>query len=105
MIDPEFDFHFVLKDKYQDAVLKTKERCIRTERFKLVSTPGVKGPIYRLYDVLNDKHCQEDVKDNYPPVFAAMKAALYRWSDQHQQTKIHDIFAGQDEMKFTATGR
>lgn len=97
-IDPEFDFHFVLKDKYQSDVLRTKERCLRTERFKLVYTPGMDGPIYRLYDTVEDKHCERDVKSMFPQVFARMKAALHRWMDDHQETPVKEIFAGEDEF-------
>jgi arylsulfatase A-like enzyme len=99
MIDPEFDFHFVLKDKYQQDVLKTKERCLRTRRFKLVYTPGQHGPIHRLYDLPKDKHCEEDVKANYPQVFARMKSALHRWMENHQETSIKEIFPNQDEFQ------
>ncbi len=97
-IDPEFDFHFVLKDKYQSDVLRTKERCLRTERFKLVYTPGMDGPIYRLYDTVEDKHCERDVKSMFPQVFARMKTALHRWMDDHQETPVKEIFAGEDEF-------
>lgn len=96
-IDPEFDFHFVLKDKYQADVLRTKERCLRTERFKLVYTPGGKGPIFRLYDTLEDRHCEHDVKAKFPQVFAKMKDALIRWMDGHKETSVKEIFAGADE--------
>ena len=97
-IDPEFDFHFVLKDKYQEAVIETKERCLRTGRFKLVYTPGKKGPIFRLFDLAADKHCERDVKKQFPQVFERMKAALVKWRDQHQESRISDIFAGEDEF-------
>ncbi len=97
-IDPEFDFHFVLKEKYQSDVLRTKERCLRTERFKLVYTPGINGPIYRLYDTVEDKHCERDVKTKFPQVFARMKTALHRWMDEHQETPVKEIFAGEDEF-------
>ncbi len=100
MIDPEFDFHFVLKDKYQKLVIDTKERVLRTERFKLVYTPGKKGPIYRLFDVLEDKHCETDVKAKFPEVTRSMKVALHRWIDTHKESSVTEIFAGQDEFKF-----
>jgi len=98
MIDPEFDFHFVLKDKYQEDVIKTKERCLRTERFKLVYTPGINGAIYRLFDLPDDKNCQRDVKHVYPDVFVQMKGALTKWMDLHKESTIHEIFSGQDEF-------
>jgi hypothetical protein len=75
-IDPDFDFHFVLKDKFQDAVLKTKEHCVRTERFKYVRTPGVRHSIERLFDLRDDPHCEKDIKKQYPEVKARLAAAL-----------------------------
>lgn len=97
-IDPEFDFHFVLKDKYQEAVIETKERCLRTQRFKLVYTPGKNGPIFRLFDLAADKHCERDVKKLYPTVLERMKQALVKWRDGHKESRIDEIFAGEDEF-------
>lgn len=96
-IDPDFDYHFVLKPKYEDDVLKTKERCVRTERFKLVRTPGVKGPIYRLYDLKTDKHCERDVKEFFPEVTERMKRALERWTVNKQESNIREILGDIDE--------
>ena len=101
-IDPEFDFHFVLKDKYLDDVLKTKERCLRTERFKLVYTPGKRGAIYRLYDTMEDQHCERDVKKQFPDVYAKMKSALAKWMDGHKESTVKEIFGGQDEFAIKA---
>jgi len=103
MIDPEFDFHFVLKDKYQDDVIKTKERCLRTQRFKLVYTPGQNGPIYRLFDLPDDPNCQTDVTKRFPVVFAQMKGALSRWMDLHKESTIQEIFMGEDEFALQAS--
>ena len=99
-IDPEFDFHFVLKDKFQDDVRRTKERCLRTERFKLVYTPGMNGPIFRLFDTVDDKHCERDVKQLYPAVYAQMRAALEKFINTHKESSIAEIFPNQDEMSF-----
>ncbi len=97
-IDPEFDYHFVLKTKYQDDVLKTKERCVRTERFKLVRTPGEAGPIFRLFDLAEDKHCERDVKEHFPEVTERMKRALDRWVNDHQQSTIREILGDIEEF-------
>ncbi|WP_075089603.1 hypothetical protein [Verrucomicrobium spinosum] len=105
MIDPDFDFHFVLKDKYQEDVLKTKERVLRTERFKLVMTPGQNGPIYRLFDLKSDKYCERDVKASFPDVFTTMKGALGRFTEEKAEMTIKDIFAGQDENAIQPTVR
>ena len=91
-IDPDFDFHFVLKDKFQDAVLKTKEHCVRTERFKYIRTPGVQSSIERLFDLHEDPHCERDVKKLYPEVKARLGAALDKWLTTHAQSTTQEIF-------------
>lgn len=96
-IDPEFNFHFVLKDKYQQDVLRTKERTVRTERFKLVKTPGADGSIVRLFDLQNDKHCQHDVKDKFPDIVARMSRALDRWTNEKEESTIREILGDIDE--------
>ncbi|MCB1098790.1 MAG: sulfatase [Verrucomicrobiae bacterium] len=91
-VDPEFDYHFVLKEKYQQAVLETKERALRTQRYKLVRTPGVHAPILRLYDLSNDRHCETDISRANPHILAPMKAALLRWMDDKKESRISEIF-------------
>lgn len=96
-IDPDFDFHFVLKDKYSDAVRRTKERCVRTERFKLINTPGTSGPIHRLFDLASDPHCERDVKQEFPEVTARMTRALERWAVEGKESNIREILGDIDE--------
>ncbi|MCB1277884.1 sulfatase [Prosthecobacter sp.] len=103
-IDPDFDFHFVLKDKFQEAVLKTKEHCVRTERFKYIRTPGVHHSIERLFDLREDPHCERDVKLRYPEVKARLAAAMDRWLTTHQQSTTAEIYGilGEDNLQPTA---
>ena len=91
-IDESFDCHFVLKDKYQATVLKTKERVLRTERWKFVYTPGKDYNIERLYDLQNDPNCLKNVALDYPDVFTAMKNSLWLWIREKKETRIPDIF-------------
>ncbi len=90
--DPAFDYHFVLKDTYQDYVLRAKERCVRTERWKLIFTPGEERDIWRLFYLPNDPHCEKDVKLAHPEVWQAMEKALRQWVDQRKEMRIADIF-------------
>jgi hypothetical protein len=83
-------------------VLRTKERCVRTERFKLVNTPGVSGPIYRLFDLQTDKHCEHDVRDQFPEVTERMKRALDRWAVNKQQSTTREILGDIDENDIVA---
>ena len=91
-IDETFNSHFVLKDEYQPRVLETKERVLRTERWKLVFTPGQDYSILRLYDLENDPHCERNVAPLYPEIFAAMETGLMSWMRQKKESRIPDIF-------------
>ncbi|MES2706416.1 MAG: sulfatase [Verrucomicrobiota bacterium] len=93
-IDEDFDCHFVLKDKYQELVIQTKERVLRTEQWKLVFTPGQHYDIVRLYDLRTDPHCEHDVKLLYPETFATMKEHLWKWMRDKQESRIPEIFPG-----------
>lgn len=53
-VDPEFRHNLVLAPAYRDAVIKAKDRMVRTTRWKLIEIPGKTRPIRRLYDVLAD---------------------------------------------------
>lgn len=92
-IDETFNWHFVLKDKYQPIVLNTKERVLRTERWKFVFTPGSEGyNIERLYDLENDPHCEKNVALKYPVVFDTMRRRLSSWMSEKKESRIPDIF-------------
>jgi arylsulfatase A-like enzyme len=102
-IDETFDCHFVLRDEWQSTVLETKERCLRTERWKFVFTPGKNKDIYRLYDVQNDPHCLRDVGLQNPEVRDAMKRALKKWMVLKQESTVQQIFPGGEPAPRPAT--
>ena len=91
-VDESFDCHFVLKDKYQDDVLKTKERCLRTQHWKLVFTPGKNKDIWRLFDLRKDTHCEHPVNLEHPVVFQSMQEKLLQWMRDKKECRITDIF-------------
>jgi hypothetical protein len=91
-VDRSFDCHFVLKDKYQEDVLRTKERCLRTQNWKLVFTPGKNKDIWRLFDVRKDKHCEHPVNLEHPVVFKSMQTRLLSWMREKKESRISDIF-------------
>ena len=101
-IDPDFDYHFVLKPKYRQAVLDTKEHALRTNRFKFVQTPGVIRPIERLFDLKDDPHCERDVKAAFPGVATRMREALESWVKDHQERRISEIFPDGNEWEVEA---
>lgn len=103
-IDADFDYHFVLKPKYRQAVLDTKERAVRTNRFKFVRTPGMIRPIERLFDLKTDPHCEHDVKSEYPAVLKRMSVALDTWSNDKREMRISEIFDDESLMALEREG-
>ena len=91
-IDESFDCHFVLKDEFQPRVIQTKERCLRTEKWKFVFTPGEDYPILRLYDLENDPQCLKNVALVYPEVFSEMERRLMAWMREKKESRIPEIF-------------
>lgn len=80
-IDPEFHNNFVLKEEYHQAVLDTKDRMIRTERWKLIEIPGKDGPIRRLYDMKADPRQQHDLSTKEVEILGRLASALSEfWS-------------------------
>ena len=60
-IDKSFDNNMVLRADLHDAVIATKDRMVRTRRWKLVEIPGKVGPIQRLYDMEADPRQSKDL--------------------------------------------
>ncbi len=99
-VDGGFDFHFVLRPEYQQLVLDTKERCLRTEKWKLIYTPGEYHPIFRLYDLSTDPHCMRDVKLENNDVWQTMQERLRLWVEEKKESRIRDIFpTGEPEAR------
>jgi arylsulfatase A-like enzyme len=91
-IDDSFDFHFVLKQKYADDVLRTKERCLRTESWKLIFTPGAHRPIFRLFDLRTDPHCQTPIQLTNVETWHTMEKALRLWVDEKKEQRLSELF-------------
>ncbi len=91
-VDRDFDCHFVLRDKYQDLVLQTKERCLRTQKWKLVFTPGMNKDIWRLFSLEKDPHCENPVNIHHPDVLTTMQTHLLAWIREKKEARIKEIF-------------
>lgn len=92
-IDETYDYHFVLRPEYEQALVDAKERMLRTENWKIILTPTASGGRhYRLYHIAQDKHCEHNVAADHPEVLAAMQKALDRWVDQRTESSIAEIF-------------
>jgi hypothetical protein len=91
-IDPSFNYQFVLKNDYEEPLVAAKQRCLLSEKWKLICTPTAAGTrhfaLYSRHGSPNDS----DVSKENPEIYQAMKSALERWMDQKIETPLEEIF-------------
>lgn len=76
-VDERFDDNIVVKAELHDVALATKDRMVRTRRWKLVEIPTVDGePIRRLWDMQRDPHQTTDLSGQGLPVMAELSALI-----------------------------
>jgi arylsulfatase A-like enzyme len=91
-IDPTFNYQFVLKNTYEDPLVAAKQRCLLSEKWKLICTPTAAGTRhFALYSRHGSPH-ESDVSNENPEIYQAMKSALERWIDQKIETPLEEIF-------------
>jgi arylsulfatase A-like enzyme len=92
-IDEDYNYQFVLKPEYEAPLVAAKQRCLRTQDWKLVCTPTADGGRhFGLFHLKADLHGERDVSQERPEVLSVMKAALERWMDQRVETSIVEMF-------------
>ncbi len=92
-IDPTFNYQFVLKQEFLAPLIAAKQRCLRTQHWKLVCTPTAQGTRhFGLFQISNDPHGEIDLAHPRPEILAPMQAALERWMDHHTESSIAEIF-------------
>lgn len=92
-IEKDFNYQFVLKKKYHDALINAKQRCLKTRHWKIVCTPTAQGGRhFGLFHMTTDRHGETDLARQRPEVLAPMQAALERWMDEHHESSIAEIF-------------
>ncbi len=98
-IEKDFNYQFVLKEKYRDALIHAKQRCLKTRHWKVVCTPTAQGGRhFGLFNMTADRHGEIDLSSQRPEVLAPMQAALERWMDQKIESSIAEIFpAGESQ--------
>ena len=92
-IDKDFNYQFVLKEKYIEPLIRAKQRCLKTQYWKLVCTPTAEGERhFGLFQMSQDPHGQVDLATSRPEVLSAMQTALELWMDKHIESSIAEIF-------------
>ena len=72
----------VINQKYYPTVIRAKSRSVQNEQWKLIYIATYNGPVYQLYDLLNDPY--QDVINLYPDIFAQLKTTL----DGHMKNDV-----------------
>ncbi len=78
-VDESFRNQLVLRKEYHDYVIATKDRMMRTERWKLIQTPREGRYVTRFYDMAADPSARHDLSGEGLPVMRRMEACLERW--------------------------
>jgi arylsulfatase A-like enzyme len=69
----------VVNPRYETLVVAAKHRAIRTQRWKLVYVPLIRGVRHQLFDLKADPYCTRDVAASHPKVTARLVTRLRRW--------------------------
>jgi arylsulfatase A-like enzyme len=92
-IDKTFNYQFVLKSEYLEALVNAKQRCLQTANWKLVCTPTADGERhFGLFDNRKDPDGEHNIAESRPEVLGPMRQALERWMDERVETPISGIF-------------
>ena len=92
-VDKNFNYHIVLKPGYEKNMIASKERCLRTDNWKIVFTPIEDGYTHSLYNIKNDPQCLEDVSKENPLIMKRMKHFLWEWILHGNQYSVDQIMS------------
>jgi arylsulfatase A-like enzyme len=92
-IDKNFNYQFVLKPQYIQPLIDAKQRCLKTQFWKIVCTPTAKGDRhFGLFHLASDPNCEHDLATNRSEILSPLQQAIERWIDQKLESSIHEIF-------------
>jgi arylsulfatase A-like enzyme len=95
IVDPNYNYQFVVLPKYDQPVIDAKQRCLRTRDWKVVCTPCSEGNRhFGLFHIKEDPDSRRDLAAERPEVLGPMQKALELWIDKHEETLIPAIFPG-----------
>jgi hypothetical protein len=96
-IDDSFNYQFVLKKEYEQPLVNAKQRCLVTDKWKLICTPTIEGKRhFGLFQRVGETFNSADVAADYPQVLEPMRKALERWMDERVETSLLDIFPDEE---------
>jgi arylsulfatase A-like enzyme len=92
-IDESFNYQFVLKKEYEQPLVQAKQRCLATEKWKLICTPTIEGKRhFGLFQREGVNFSLVDVSNEHPQVTESMRTAMEKWMDERVETPLEQIF-------------
>ena len=67
-----------IKEKYYPLIISARDRMVRNDKWKLVYLPMKGTDRFLLFNLENDKLCNNDVADSHPDVVMELKALLIK---------------------------
>lgn len=71
-----------VKPEFQNIIIESKDRAIRTDRWKLTYSPMQRGAIYQLFDMITDPQGTSDISAQHPEIVEQLKIHLITWMIQ-----------------------
>jgi arylsulfatase A-like enzyme len=68
-----------LKPKYLDITTVAKDRMVRVGDWKLTYQPLTDGPLYQLFNILEDPECRRNVLEQHPETAERLRKLLLDW--------------------------
>lgn len=91
-IDDSFNYQFVLKKEWRAPLVTAKQRCLMTDKWKLICTPTKGGGRhFALFSRETDVYSEKNVSAENPDVLAPMQAALEKWIDEKIETPAEEL--------------
>lgn len=68
-----------IQPKWEQPIVTSKHRAVRTPQWKLLYQPTLNGPRWRLFDVVADPEQRDDVAAAHADEVSALRAELEKW--------------------------
>ncbi|NUN16293.1 MAG: sulfatase-like hydrolase/transferase [Myxococcales bacterium] len=88
-VDKDFNNNMVLKKQFHQGVIDSKDRMIRSPKFKLIETPTKSGePIRRFYDMEADPGQRKNLAQQNLPEMNLLRDLLHRYWNEGQAKSL-----------------
>ncbi|QBQ54502.1 sulfatase [Nitrosococcus wardiae] len=68
-----------IKPEFRDLIIIAKDRMVRMGPWKLTYQPLTSGALFKLFNLISDPDCRQNVYDQYPEIAEDLKQRLIAW--------------------------